>query len=71
MVIESIPALAHLSSDEQLILAAELWRGNTQGDEGSPDPQIVTLLRERKFRYETDPKNVKSWDEVKAQLRQK
>ncbi|MBB5038598.1 hypothetical protein [Prosthecobacter dejongeii] len=47
MVIESIPALAHLSSDEQLILAAELWRGNTQGDEDSPDPQIVKLLRER------------------------
>ncbi len=68
MVMESIPALMGLTSDEKLILAAELWRENTSGAEDEPDPVVVSLLRERLARYRADPSAVSSWEEVKARL---
>lgn len=68
MVLESIPALAQLTPDERLILAAELWRENAVGETEEPDPAIVSLLQERMAQYEASPESVSTWDEVKARL---
>lgn len=68
MVLESIPALSQLTSDERLILAAELWRENAVNTDDEADPEIVTMLRERLERYQTRPEAVSTWAEVKARL---
>ncbi|TDU71239.1 putative addiction module component (TIGR02574 family) [Prosthecobacter fusiformis] len=68
MVLESIPALTKLTSDERLILAAELWRENIVNEEGDTDPEMVQMLRERLEKYQTQPEAVSTWDDVKARL---
>ncbi|MEN3939952.1 addiction module protein [Prosthecobacter sp. SYSU 5D2] len=65
---ESIPALSQLTSDERLILAAELWRENAVTTDDEADPKIVNMLRERLERYQTRPEAVSTWAEVKARL---
>ena len=68
MIAESIPQLSSLSSDEKILLAAELWR-DAAGDHGEPpEPKLVAALRERLAWYREHPTEVSTWAEVRARI---
>ena len=68
MIAESIPQLSSLSSDEKILLAAELWRDAAGGDGEAPDPELIAALRERLAYYREHPTEVSSWAEVRARV---
>jgi hypothetical protein len=64
MIAETIPGLAGLSSDDKMLLAAELWQQAVGSDAHTPDPVLVNVLRERLAHYHAHPEEVSSWEEV-------
>lgn len=68
MIAESIPQLRSLSSDEKILLAAELWREAVGVDEGAPTPEMVAALRERLAYHREHPEEVSTWEEVRARI---
>ena len=68
MIAESIPQLSSLSSDEKILLAAELWREAAGGDGDVPDPKLVAALRERLAYHREHPGDVSTWAEVRARI---
>jgi putative addiction module component (TIGR02574 family) len=68
MIAENIPQLNSLSSDEKILLAAELWR-QAAGEKGeAPNPELVAALRERLAYYREHPTEVSTWEEVRARI---
>lgn len=68
MIAEIIPALHALSSDEKILLAAELWRDAVGGEVETPNPALVQALRERLDYYKQHPEQVSTWEEVRARI---
>ncbi len=68
MIAESIPQLSSLSSDEKILLAAELWREAAGGEGETPDPKLVEAFRERLAYYREHPAEVSTWPEVRARI---
>jgi hypothetical protein len=68
MIAETIPALNALTSDQKIILAAELWRAAVGDSAEAPDPKIVKALEERLKFYEANPDQVSTWEEVRGRI---
>jgi len=68
VIVEKIPGLSSLSPDEKILLAAELWRDAVGAEHEEPDPAVVESLRERLHYYQAHPRQVSSWEEVRARL---
>ena len=68
MIAEHIPELRSLSSDEKILLAAELWRDAVGAETESPSPTLVEALRERLDYYREHPEQVSTWEEVRARI---
>jgi hypothetical protein len=68
MIAETIPALRSLSSDQKIILAAELWRDAVNEGSSKPDPAIIEALRERLDYYREHPEDVSTWEAVRARI---
>ncbi len=69
MIVERIPELETLSTEEKLILVGELW------DQLSADPAAVTvredhlkILQERVDHLRQHPEDVVAWEDVKARI---
>jgi len=69
MVVEKIPQLKMLSSEEKLILVGELW------DQLAADPNAfpkrddhVALLEGRLAHFRQHPDDVIAWEEVKKRI---
>lgn len=68
MIAETIPGLNALTSDQKIILAAELWRDAVGESAEAPDPKIVQALNERLKFHEANPNQVSTWDQVRARI---
>jgi hypothetical protein len=68
MIAETIPALNDLTSDQKIILAAELWRDAIGNADATPNPEILEALRERLEFHRAHPNNVSTWHEVRARI---
>ena len=68
MIAENIPQLGSLSSDEKILLAAELWRDAVGGEAEIPNAALVEALRERLDYYREHPEQVSTWEEVRARI---
>lgn len=71
MIAETIPELSFLSSDDKIILAAELWSQATQSGAEAPDPEIVAALQERLAYFHEHPESGSSWEEVRSRLQRR
>jgi len=68
MIAETIPALSALSSDDKILLAAELWQDAVGTEVESPDPTLVEALRERLEYFHSHPDEGSTWEEVRNRL---
>jgi hypothetical protein len=68
MIAETIPALRALSSDQKIILAAELWREAVGEGSSEPGPALIDALKERLQFYHKHPDEVSSWEEVRSRI---
>jgi putative addiction module component (TIGR02574 family) len=68
VIAETIPQLNALSSDEKIILAAELWRDAVGEGVENPGPALVQALRERLDFYREHPDQVSTWEAVRARI---
>jgi putative addiction module component (TIGR02574 family) len=69
MILDQLPAVQALPTDEKWQLLDELWRDLARKVENSPpDPKTVAVLEEREAEYRANPDAVKTWEEVRAQL---
>ena len=69
VIAETIPALAALSPEEKILLAAELWQQAVGGREAvEPNPELIEALRERLAHYHSDPEQTRTWEEVRQRI---
>ncbi len=68
MIADRIPQLSALSSDEKILLAAELWREAAGAESETPNPEMIAALRERLSYFRDHPTEVSSWEQVKARI---
>jgi hypothetical protein len=68
MIAETIPELRSLSSDQKILLAAELWRDAVGGEVETPSPALVQALCERLDYHHEHPDQVSTWEEVRARI---
>lgn len=68
MIAETIPALADLSPDDKILLAAELWRDAVGTGADTPDPVLVEALRERLDYFRSHVDEGSSWEDVRKRL---
>jgi putative addiction module component (TIGR02574 family) len=69
MVVEKIPQLKNLSSEEKLILVGELWDQLAANPEAFPKREDhVKLLEERLAHFRDHPDDVIAWEEVKKRI---
>ena len=69
MITEKFPALADLSKEEKVLLAAELWADAEKVDEApEPSDDTLKLLEERLNQFQSDPDSAVSWDEFRKTL---
>jgi putative addiction module component (TIGR02574 family) len=72
MILEKLPSVQALSIDDKERLAEEIWEEVSAIRDTLPVPQEhLDILEQRRAEYEANPKLVKSWDEVKAGLKNK
>ena len=70
MIAERIPALADLSKEEKVLLAAELWAEAKGIDETpEPDPATLKLLSERLDQFESNAESALSWEAFRNELK--
>jgi putative addiction module component (TIGR02574 family) len=69
MIVERIPGLKGLSSEEKLILVGELWEELAADPEAFPPrDDHIRLLQERLNHYRQHPQDTVAWEEVKARI---
>jgi putative addiction module component (TIGR02574 family) len=69
MIMERIPELQNLSSEEKVILVTELWNDLEARAEAFPVCEShVRLLEERLEHFRKFPDDVVPWETVKARL---
>ncbi|MFT6179268.1 MAG: hypothetical protein ACI9NQ_000112 [Paracoccaceae bacterium] len=70
MIAERIPALAKLTKEEKVLLAAELWADAEGVDEvAEPNPKVLQLLIDRLAQYQSNPDSAISWDAFRKTLK--
>jgi putative addiction module component (TIGR02574 family) len=69
MLIERMPEVQRLSSEEKLRLAAELW-GEIEGkqDEIAVDESVYALLEKRFADHQNDPASAVTWQDFKSRI---
>jgi hypothetical protein len=68
MIAETIPGLDALTSDQKILLAAELWRAAVGKGAELPNPALVQALQERLDFHNDHPEEGLSWAEVRARI---
>ena len=68
MIAEAFPGLSDLSSDDKILLAAELWQEAVGSEGAAPDSELLAVLRERLAHYQQHPGEVSSWEEVRQRV---
>ena len=68
MIADTIPALSRLSSDDKIILAAELWSQAIRSAPEAPDPEMVTALQERLNHFYDHPESGSTWHDVRTRI---
>ncbi len=69
MLIERMPEVQRLSSEEKLRLAAELW-GEIEGKQSEigVDESVYALLEKRFAEFEDDPATAVTWQDFKRRV---
>lgn len=67
MIAETILGLSALSSDQKILLAAELWRSAVGEGVEKPNLELIRALRERLDDYRSNPEG-STWEEVRARI---
>ncbi len=69
MILETIPEIQKLTTEEKLILSDELWRAVVGESSYETDPVVAEKLNERFREYEADPAKAISADEMKRRFK--
>ena len=69
MILDKLPDVQRLSTDEKWELIGELWQQLLPSPQHEPRAEIVALLEARMAEYQRDPALGRSWSEAKARLR--
>jgi len=69
MIVDRIPEIERLSTEEKLLLIKELWE-NIEGDQATApaDPDILEELDRRAAHYRQHPETAMSWDDFKRSI---
>ena len=68
MVIERLPEISQLSTEEKWVLVDELWADLLTGESTAADPAILAELERRLDYYEAHPETAVSWEVLRARL---
>jgi putative addiction module component (TIGR02574 family) len=69
MIVERIPELKALSSEEKLLLVGELWDELAADPKALPArPDHINVLQERLEHYRKHPDDVTAWEAVRARI---
>jgi len=69
MMISDFPGLSTLSSDDKILLAAELFsEAVSECGQLEIDPKLLRAIEERLEHFEKHPESGLSWEEVKSKL---
>jgi putative addiction module component (TIGR02574 family) len=68
MILERLPEVQKLPSDQKRLLAEELWLSADDPNETTVDPSILDRLNQRLAEYDTDPSAVSSWQKVRERV---
>ncbi len=68
MILETLPAVMQLNSQQRTQLVEELWEQWLPRDDDESNAAIVALLEARMAHYRQHPETAKTWDEVKARI---
>lgn len=68
MILETLPAVMQLNSQQRSQLVEELWEEWLPRDDDESHAAIVTLLEARMAHYRQHPETASTWDEVKARI---
>lgn len=68
MILEQLPDVGRLSSEDKLLLAAELIKDAAPIPDEPVDPALAELLRRRLDDYLANPDAVSSWEDVKRRV---
>ena len=72
MILETIPQVQELDTDEKLLLVAELWDDlNAQKADFPVSAELAAELADREDEYRRDPEStVTTWSEAKQRIRE-
>ena len=68
MILETLPAVMQLNSQQRSQLVEELWEEWLPRDDDDTRAAIVGLLDARMSHYREHPETASSWDEVKQRI---
>jgi putative addiction module component (TIGR02574 family) len=68
MILEQLPEIQNLPSDQKRQLAEELWLSADDSHETSVDPAILALLEQRLAQHAADPSAASSWQQVRERV---
>ena len=69
MVIERLPEIQNLSTEEKWVLVDELWADLTGESKLEADPAIIEELQRRMAHYKAHPETATTWEAVRDRLR--
>lgn len=69
MIAETIPQIKDLTTEQKLLLAAELWdEAANEQTIWETDPAFITSLEKQLEEYRRDPSAGLTWEQVKARV---
>lgn len=69
MILDTLPAIRQLSSQEKRQLAEELWNdADAQDGEVTVEPAVLELLDQRLAAHAADPQAGSTWEEVRSRV---
>ena len=68
MILETLPAVMELNSEQRSQLVEELWEEWLPRDDDDTRAAIVALLDARMAHYRQHPETASSWDEMKQRI---
>ena len=69
MIIERLPEIRNLSTEEKWVLVDELWADLLAESFPPADPAILAELERRMAHYEAHPETATTWEAVRDRLR--
>ena len=69
MVIERLPEIQSLSTEEKWVLVDELWADLMGESKPAVNPVILEELQRRMAHYEAHPETATTWEAVRDRLR--